>query len=159
MKPVTFRPGCSITPLQTFPITQLFHFFVRRMLAAPVAELLQFQPVRCRLSVLGSRIVPFFAITALHGNDLSGHKNLLFSGAKAPESPRFPARLKPCPDTNRISLVRTLTVDRPSRPAWRVRNPPLRKLARLRSPRWCLHLPCARLRGWQSASPSPSPPA
>ena len=70
------------------------------MLAAPVAELLQFQPVRCRLSVLGSRIVPFFAITALHGNDLSGHKNLLFSGAKAPESPRFPARLKPCPDTN-----------------------------------------------------------
>jgi hypothetical protein len=44
------------------------------MLAAPAAELAQFQPVGLRLTVLGRRIIPLFAITALHGNDLSGHR-------------------------------------------------------------------------------------
>jgi hypothetical protein len=53
----------------------LFHFLMRRMLAAPAAELLQLQPVRRRLAVLRRRIVPLFAITALHCNDLSGHIN------------------------------------------------------------------------------------
>ena len=48
---------------------------MRRVLPATTAELLQLQPVRCRLPVLGFRIVPLFAITALHRNDLSGHKN------------------------------------------------------------------------------------
>ena len=43
------------------------------MLAAPVAELFQLQPVRRRFTVLGRRIIPLFAITALHGNDFSGH--------------------------------------------------------------------------------------
>ena len=46
---------------------------MRRMLAAPAAELAQFQPVGLRLTVLGCRIIPLFAITALHCNDLSGH--------------------------------------------------------------------------------------
>ena len=46
---------------------------MRRMLAAPAAELLQLNPVRRRLAVLRCRIVPLFAITALHCNDLSGH--------------------------------------------------------------------------------------
>jgi hypothetical protein len=50
---------------------------MRRMLTAPAAELLQLQPVRRRLAVLGCRIVPLFAITALHRNDLSGHRSLL----------------------------------------------------------------------------------
>ena len=54
----------------------LLHFFVRRVLAAPVAELLQFQTVRCRLAVLGLRIVPLFAITTLQRNNLSGHCSL-----------------------------------------------------------------------------------
>ena len=45
------------------------------MLAAPIAKFLQLQPVRLRLAVRRSRIVPLFAITALHRNDLSGHEN------------------------------------------------------------------------------------
>jgi hypothetical protein len=53
---------------------QLLHFFVRRMLAADAAELFQLQALRHSLPVLGGRIVPLFAIAALQGNDLSGHK-------------------------------------------------------------------------------------
>ena len=49
------------------------------MLAASVAELFQFQPVGCRLTVLGRRIIPLFAITALHGNDFSGHTKQLLA--------------------------------------------------------------------------------
>jgi len=44
---------------------QLFHFFVRRVLAATAAELLEFQPLGRRFAVLGRRIIPLFAITAL----------------------------------------------------------------------------------------------
>jgi hypothetical protein len=55
----------SITKLQNFPITQLFHFLVRRVLAATAAEFLEFQPLRRRLPVLGRRIIPLFAIAAL----------------------------------------------------------------------------------------------
>jgi hypothetical protein len=55
----------STTQLQNFPITQLFHFFVRRMLAATSAEFLELQPLGRRLPVLGRRIVPLFAVTAL----------------------------------------------------------------------------------------------
>jgi len=43
----------------------LFHFFVRGVLAATVAEFFEFQPFRCRFAVLRCRIVPLFAITAL----------------------------------------------------------------------------------------------
>jgi hypothetical protein len=57
------------------PITQLFHFLMRRVLAADAAELFQLQALRHGLPVLGGRIVPLFAIAALQGNDLSGHKN------------------------------------------------------------------------------------
>jgi hypothetical protein len=46
-----------------------------RVLAAPVAELLQLQTVRRRFAVLGLRIVPLFAITTLQRNNLSGHFN------------------------------------------------------------------------------------
>jgi hypothetical protein len=56
-------------------IAQLLHFFVSGMLTATVAELLQFQPLSHGFAVLGLRIVPLFAITALHRNDFSGHKN------------------------------------------------------------------------------------
>ena len=48
---------------------------MQRVLAAPAAELLQLQTVRSRFAVLGRRIVPLFAITALQRNDLSGHFN------------------------------------------------------------------------------------
>jgi hypothetical protein len=53
----------------------LLHFLVRRVLAATVAEFLKLQPFRRRLPVLGGRIIPLFAITALQRNNLSGHKN------------------------------------------------------------------------------------
>jgi hypothetical protein len=46
------------------------------MLAATAAELLQLQPFRHRLPVLGGRIIPLFAITALHRNNFSGHFSL-----------------------------------------------------------------------------------
>jgi hypothetical protein len=48
---------------------------MRRVLAADAAELFQLQPLRHSLSILGRRIVPLFAITALQRNDFSGHKN------------------------------------------------------------------------------------
>ena len=51
----------------------LFHLFMRCVLAAPAAELFEFQTIRCRFAVLGLRIVPLFAITALQRNNLSGH--------------------------------------------------------------------------------------
>ncbi len=57
-------------------MTQLFHFFMRRMLAATAAEFLELQPLRRRLPVLGRRIIPLFAITALHRNNFSGHCSL-----------------------------------------------------------------------------------
>jgi hypothetical protein len=43
----------------------LFHFFMRRVLAATITELLKLQPFRRRLPVLGRRIIPLFAIAAL----------------------------------------------------------------------------------------------
>ena len=46
-------------------MTQLFHFLVRRVLAATVAEFLELQPFRRRLAILSRRIVPLFAVTAL----------------------------------------------------------------------------------------------
>ena len=53
----------------------LFYFFVRRMLPATVAKLLKLQPLRHGLPVLGGRIIPFLALTALQRNDFPGHKN------------------------------------------------------------------------------------
>ena len=55
----------SITQLQNFPITQLFHFFVRGVLTATAAEFLELQPLGGRLPVLRRRIIPLFAVTAL----------------------------------------------------------------------------------------------
>jgi hypothetical protein len=48
---------------------------MRRVLATDAAELLQLQPLRHRLPVLGRRIVALLAFTALQRNDFSGHKN------------------------------------------------------------------------------------
>jgi hypothetical protein len=55
---------------------------MRRMLAADAAEFLQLQPLCHSLAILGGRIVPLFAITALHRDNFSGHKQLLASGSK-----------------------------------------------------------------------------
>jgi hypothetical protein len=48
------------------------------VLAAAAAKLLELQSLRRRLPVLGGRIIPLFAITALQRNNLSGHRLLLF---------------------------------------------------------------------------------
>jgi hypothetical protein len=56
-----------------YAITQLFHFFMVRVLAAAFAELAELQPVRGRLTVLGGGVVSLFAYRALHGHDFSGH--------------------------------------------------------------------------------------
>jgi hypothetical protein len=55
----------SISQLQNFPIKQLFHFFMRRVLAATVAELFELQPLGRRFAILGRRVIALFAITAL----------------------------------------------------------------------------------------------
>jgi hypothetical protein len=65
LKTVASCAGLSISQLPNFPITQLFHFLVRRVLAATVAEFLELQPFRRGFAVLGRRIVPLFAVTAL----------------------------------------------------------------------------------------------
>jgi hypothetical protein len=71
LKPGEFRCfNYEISKLQN-----LLHFFVRRVLAATPAELFHLQPIRLGLPVLGSGIVPLFAITALHRNNFSGHEN------------------------------------------------------------------------------------
>ena len=46
-------------------MAQLFHFLMRRVLAATGAEFLEFQPLGRRLPVLGRRVIPLFAVTAL----------------------------------------------------------------------------------------------
>jgi hypothetical protein len=53
----------------------LFHFLMRRVLAAAPAEFLELQPVRRGLAILRRRIIPLFALTALQRNDFSGHEN------------------------------------------------------------------------------------
>src|SRR6266481_6419783 len=70
---VELTPLCSAGALAR---VSLLHFLVRLVLAASGTELLQFDTVRCRLAVLGRRIVPLFALTTLQRNDLSGHCQL-----------------------------------------------------------------------------------
>jgi hypothetical protein len=48
---------------------------MRRVLTATAAELLELQPFRRSLPVLGGRIIPLFAITALQRNNFSGHRS------------------------------------------------------------------------------------
>jgi hypothetical protein len=55
-------------------LLNLFHFFMRRVLAATATELFELQPLRGRLPVFGGRIIPLFAITALQCHYFSGHK-------------------------------------------------------------------------------------
>jgi hypothetical protein len=57
--------GFSIAKSLDRSIAQLFHFFMRRVLAAAATELFKLQAFRRRLPVLGGRIIPLFAITAL----------------------------------------------------------------------------------------------
>src|SRR5882762_6416738 len=70
---VELTPLCSAAALAR---VSLLHFFVRLVLAASGTELLQFDTVRCRLAVLGGRIVPLFTLATLQRNDLSGHCSL-----------------------------------------------------------------------------------
>jgi hypothetical protein len=70
---------CSygVFKLPNYPITKLqnlLHLFVRRVLPAALAELLQFDAVRSGLAILRRGVIAFFAITALHCDDFTGHK-------------------------------------------------------------------------------------
>jgi hypothetical protein len=65
----------ALWPLVTDHWTLLLHFFMRRVLAATAAELFELKALGRRFPVLGSRIIPLFAITALQRNNFSGHKN------------------------------------------------------------------------------------
>jgi hypothetical protein len=53
----------------------LFHFLMRRVLAATAAEFLELQPLRRRLLVLRGRVVPLFALATLQRHNFSGHFN------------------------------------------------------------------------------------
>ena len=53
---------------------QLLHFLMRRVFAAPAAELLLLDAVRRRFAVLHGRVIPLFALATLQCNDLSGHE-------------------------------------------------------------------------------------
>jgi hypothetical protein len=55
---------------------------MRRVLAATATELLELQSFSGRLPVLGRRIIPLFAITALQCNDFSGHFKTPASSSK-----------------------------------------------------------------------------
>ncbi len=57
---------------------------MRRVLPATPAEFLDLQPIRSGFPVLGGRIIPLFAITALQRNDLSGHSAPSFFLCGAP---------------------------------------------------------------------------
>ena len=46
---------------------------MRRMLAATGTELLELQTLRCRLAVLGRRIIPLFTIRALQLTNFAWH--------------------------------------------------------------------------------------
>jgi hypothetical protein len=61
---------------QKFNNQQLFNFFMRRMLPATAAKFFQLDAIRSGLPVLGLRVVPFLAITALHRDNFSGHCSL-----------------------------------------------------------------------------------
>jgi hypothetical protein len=64
--------------LPNYPITKLqnlLNFFMRRVLAAPAAELFFLDAVRRRFAVLHGRVIPLFALATLQCDDLSGHEN------------------------------------------------------------------------------------
>jgi hypothetical protein len=71
----------SFWPLVTDHWTLLFHFLMRRVLAATAAEFLELQPLCRRLPVLGGRIIPLFAIAALQRNNFSGHENRSYASS------------------------------------------------------------------------------
>src|SRR5580700_6868139 len=122
--------GFSITNYQS-PITTLFNFFMRRVLAAPVAELLQFQTIRRRFAVLRLRIVPLFAVPTLQRDN--------FAHCPLP---------KPALDFDSVGTgASPVQAERSSAP---------HNLLMPQSRRSCRLPPCGRLRGLRSASLFPS---
>ena len=51
----------------------LLHFLVRRVLTARPAKLIELQPARRGLLILGGGVIAILAITALQRNNLAGH--------------------------------------------------------------------------------------
>src|SRR5256885_11972030 len=95
---------------------------MRRVLPATPAEFLQLQAIRSGFPVLGSRIIPLFAITALQRNDLSGHSapSFFLCGAGAlPRGKLFGASLR-LDGRGRASLQLYCTISLlvPAAPGW-----------------------------------------
>jgi hypothetical protein len=60
--------SCYPAQLPNYEISRLpnlLNFFVRRVLAAPLAKLAELQTTRCGLLVFGGGVVALFAISAL----------------------------------------------------------------------------------------------
>jgi hypothetical protein len=85
LTPLCSLSNCAICELSNLKFVNpkiqqsvnLFYFFMRRMLPAAVAKLLKLQPLRHGLPILGGRIIPLLALTALQRNNLSRHKTPL----------------------------------------------------------------------------------
>jgi hypothetical protein len=75
------------TGLPPHPPKKLFHFLVRRMLAARVAKFLRLQPLAVLLLVFRRRVVAVLAIAALQRNGLA-HTLILFSRSASRAKPR-----------------------------------------------------------------------
>ena len=63
----------SIPHFRSFALPQLLHLFMVGVLTATFAKLAELQTISCGLAVLGRRVIPLFALTALHRNNFSGH--------------------------------------------------------------------------------------
>jgi hypothetical protein len=68
---VELTPLWEANPKARFAAARLLRLFVRRVLAARIAELLELQTACRSLLVLGRRIVPVLAVRALEGNDFA----------------------------------------------------------------------------------------
>ena len=119
---------------------------MRRMLPAPETELLELQALRGRLTVLGGRIIPLFAVPALQVDNFSGHRSLLIP-SRANTARRF------CNFV--IWQFRNL---KPGAFDLTLPNYPMTKLpiATSISPQSFPRPPCVHLRGWRSVNPFPS---
>jgi hypothetical protein len=69
----------TLSPISNSQI-ELFVFFVQRMAAATATELLELEPVRRVLFVLGRHVIPLFALGALQNYVISRHINSALGG-------------------------------------------------------------------------------
>jgi hypothetical protein len=69
-------PSAQLPNYEIPRFPKLLNFFVRRMLAAPLAKFIKLQTTRCGLLVFGGGVIAFFAISTLQCHDFT-HKTCL----------------------------------------------------------------------------------